>query len=56
MRAIKKSTDTKKEAKRIKSDLVLYPHGMAPTFIKLDSWSPGAGFIPIIYVQCTPIR
>ena len=26
----------------------LHPHGIAPTFLKLDSWSPGAGFIPII--------
>ena len=23
-------------------------HGIEPTFLKLDSWSPGAGFIPII--------
>ena len=22
--------------------------GIATTFLKLDSWSPGAGFIPII--------
>ena len=22
--------------------------GIAPTFLKLDSWSPEAGFIPII--------
>ena len=28
--------------------MVLHPHGIAPTFLKLDSWSPGAGFIPII--------
>ena len=28
--------------------LVLHPHGIARTFLKLDSWSPGAGFIPII--------
>ena len=28
--------------------VVLHPHGIAPTFIKLDLWSPGAGFIPII--------
>ena len=28
--------------------LVLHPHGIAPTFLKLDSCSPGAGFIPII--------
>ena len=28
--------------------LGLHPHGIAPTFFKLDSWSPGAGFIPII--------
>ena len=31
--------------------LVLHPHGIAPTFLRLDSWSPGARFIPII---CTP--
>ena len=24
--------------------LVLHPHGIAPTFLKLDSWLPGAGF------------
>jgi hypothetical protein len=28
--------------------LVLHPHGIAPTFLKLDSWSPEAGSIPII--------
>ena len=28
--------------------LVLHPNGMPPTFLKLDSWSPGAVFIPII--------
>ena len=28
--------------------LVLHPHGIEPTFLKLDCWSPGAGFIPII--------
>ena len=28
--------------------LVLHPHGNAHTFLKLDSLSPGAGFIPII--------
>ena len=28
--------------------LVLHPHEIAPTFLKLDSWSPGAGFINII--------
>ena len=27
--------------------LVLHPHGIAPTFLKLDSCSPGEGFIPI---------
>ena len=27
---------------------VLNPNGIEPTFLKLDSWSPGAGFIPII--------
>ena len=28
--------------------LVLHPHGIAPTSLKLDSWSSGAGFIPFI--------
>jgi hypothetical protein len=28
--------------------MVLNPNGIEPTFLKLDSWSPGAGFIPII--------
>ena len=28
--------------------LVLQPHGIAPTILKLESWSPGASFIPII--------
>ena len=28
--------------------LVLHPHRIATTFLKLASWSPGAGFIPII--------
>ena len=28
--------------------MVLNPHGIEPTFFKLDSWSQGAGFIPII--------
>ena len=28
--------------------LVLHPRGIAPNFSKLDSWSQGAGFIPII--------
>ena len=28
--------------------MVLKPHGIEPTFLKLDSWSLGAGFIPII--------
>ena len=32
----------------IKFHLVLHPHGIATTFLKLDSWSPGAGFISII--------
>ena len=25
--------------------MVLNPHGIKPTFLKLNSWSPGAGFI-----------
>ena len=28
--------------------LLLQPNGFAPTFIKLDLWSPGASLIPII--------
>ena len=28
--------------------MVLNPNGIEPTFLKLDSRSPGAGFIPII--------
>ena len=28
--------------------MVLNPNWIEPTFLKLDSWSPGAGFIPII--------
>ena len=28
--------------------MVLKPPGIEPTFLKLDSWSPGDGFIPII--------
>ena len=28
--------------------LVLHPHGIEHTFLKLDSWSPEADFIPII--------
>ena len=31
--------------------LVLHPHGIVPTFLELDSWSPGADFIPIISTQ-----
>ena len=31
-----------------KVHLVLHPHGIAPTFLKLDSLSLGAGFISII--------
>ena len=28
--------------------LILHPHGIAPTFLKFYSWSPGADFIPVI--------
>ena len=28
--------------------MVLNPNGIKPTFLKLDSWSPGVGFIPIL--------
>ena len=32
--------------------MVLNPNGIESTFLNLDSWSPGAGFIPIITSQC----
>ena len=32
----------------IKVPMVLNPHGIEPTFLELDSWSLGTGFIPII--------
>ena len=28
--------------------MVLNPHGIEPSFLRLDSWLPGEGFIPII--------
>ena len=28
--------------------MVLNPHGIEPTFLEIDSWSPREGFIPII--------
>ena len=31
--------------------LVLHPHGIVHTFLKFDSWSQGAGFIPIIITK-----
>ena len=31
--------------------LVLHPRGIASTFLKLDLWWPGAGFIPIISTE-----
>ena len=31
--------------------LVLHPHGIEPTFLIFDSWSPGAGFIFIIFTK-----
>ena len=31
-------------------DLELNPHGTAPTFLKIYSWSPGAGLI-LLYPQ-----
>ena len=27
--------------------MVLNPHGIEPSFLRLDSWLPGTGFIPI---------
>ena len=32
---------------RVRREFGLQPHGIAPTFLKLDLGSPGAGFIPI---------
>ena len=32
-------------------NLVLHPHGIAPTFLKFDLWPPRAGFIPIIRTE-----
>ena len=32
---------------RVRREFGLHPHGIAPTFLKLDLGSPGAGFIPI---------
>ena len=34
-----------------KVHVVLHQHGIAPTFLKLDLWSPWAGFIPIIITK-----
>jgi hypothetical protein len=32
---------------------VLHKHRIAPTFLKFDLWSPGAGCIPIISTKGT---
>ena len=32
--------------------MVLNPNGIEPTFLKLDSWSPGAGFYSCYNFQC----
>ena len=32
--------------------MVLNPHGIEPISFKMDLWSPGAGFIPIITYRC----
>ena len=32
--------------------MVLSPNGIEPTFLKLDSWSPGAGSIPYYNLKC----
>ena len=32
--------------------MVLNPHGIEPTFLKLDSWSPGAGYYFYYNLQC----
>ena len=37
--------------KKARDHLVLPPYRMVPTFLKLDSWSPGAGFVPIIFTK-----
>ena len=31
--------------------LVLHPNGIAPTFLMLDSWLPGASYIPNIAID-----
>ena len=33
--------------------MVLHPHGIAPAFLKLNLWSPGVVFIPIISTKGT---
>ena len=35
----------------MQAHLVLLPHGIAPTFLKLDLCLPGAVFIPIIFTK-----
>ena len=32
-------------------DIITGSLGIAPTFFKLDSWTPGVGFIPIILTK-----
>ena len=43
-------TSSLKEGVRKKAERIVKAgcHGIEPTFLKLDSWSPGVGFIPII--------
>jgi hypothetical protein len=36
--------------------MVLNPNGIEPTFLKLGSWSPEAGFIPILNCICSVLR
>ena len=45
---IKQLQERRNSQGRNKVPMVLNPHGIEPTFLKLDSWSPGAGFIPFI--------
>ena len=45
---------TKKSKKKYQwnyGSLGIHPHGIAHTFLKFDSVSPGAGFIPIISIS-----
>ena len=46
--SFEKSSKKCKDTYEINYYMILNPHRIEPTFLKLDYWSPGAGFIPII--------